>query len=201
MRILMLCALVLLPLASATGQSLESRWELSFSGTGGWASSSSTYGGETQTSDANGYLTLAIRPGYYVIQGFSIEPEILWTAIEGTEPAFSLAGNLSYTFDVPGSKIHPFILAGAGIGNSVPLFRTALFRSTDEMDVVLLNVGAGAKFFVSNDVAIRFEYRYQHYSYDETIYYYYYYSPQATTETSEEAVNYHHFFLGISLFL
>jgi len=173
--------------------------ELSFSGTGGWVSTTRTMGGQSSSSDAQGYATLAARCGYYVYEGLSIEPEVALTAMEGTEPAHVLAANVSYTFFPASSTVCPFVLGGVGISNAMPLGPNPIGKTTDAMDVFMLDAGAGVKVFLAESAALRFEYRYQRFSYDyEYITSYY---PTIKKSTMDYAVNMHRLFIGVSIFI
>ncbi len=121
------------------------------------------------SSSGKGALLLSPRVGFYVIEGLEIEPELLWMVAEGVEPTYMLNGNLSYNFKTEG-KAWPFILAGYGTANTVPFFNVPMFRSG--FSVGVLNLGAGLKYYVKEDVAIRMEYRYQKFSGEQTESYY-----------------------------
>ena len=179
-------------------QTQQGAWELSASGNFGSVSSSSeTTGSFSQKSetDAEGYLSLALRPGYYVIDGLAVEPEFLWTAVDGTPPSFSISGNVAYNFDIPKSQVTPFILAGYGVGNSIPLFQRLFVRSSDDFDISVLNIGAGLKVFLTERIALRTEYRYQRYSRESTL------SSGTFSVTTTTVASFHNVFLGFSVFL
>lgn len=173
--------------------------ELSFSGTGGWMSTSSSSSSYSYSSDAQGYLTLVARTGVFVYEGLSLEPEIALTAMEGTEPALVLAGNLSYTFFPPDANVCPFVLVGVGIGNAIPMGPNPIGRMSNALDVFMIGAGAGMKVFLTESAALRFEYRYQRLSYDYeyTVSYY----PTVRKSTTEIAYNMHRVFVGVSIFL
>lgn len=182
---------------SAGAQPGTGSWELSLSATFGMVSQTSemTFQGQTTKDEheAEGYLSLAVRPGFYLYEGLSLEPEFFWTASEGVPPAFSISGNISYTFVIPASPACPFLLAGYGVGNGIPLAQRLLGRSSDEMDIAVLNLGGGIKIFLSKAVALRGEYRYQRFSWEDT-------SPFGST-SYRQTVNFHNFLLGFSVFL
>jgi len=165
------------------GQIEKGSWEMSVAGTFG-SVSSSTNGNDGESTSL---ISIAARPGYYVINGLSIEPELYWTAIENERPIFNLAANVSYTFRVAESGVSPFVLAGYGIGNGIPIFQRLIFRSSDEMDVSVLNAGGGVKFFVTKSVALRAEYRYQRFNQEG--------------DSFETTANWHTILFGFSVFL
>jgi hypothetical protein len=181
---------------TAAAQTGTGSWELSLSSTLGTASQSTEteYGGRTTTHDgeSQGYLSLALRPGFFVVNGLSIEPEFFWTAVEKVPPTFSMSGNVSYTFLIKESPVSPFLLAGYGVGNGIPLFQRLFLRSSDEMDITVLNLGAGVKVFLSEAIAFRAEYRYQRFA-EETSY--------PAGPTYRRTSDYHNLLLGFSVFL
>lgn len=180
-------------------QTQQGAWELSLSGNFGSVSGSSetsgSFGTSKSESEAEGYLSLAIRPGFYIIDGLAVEPEILWTALEGVPPIFSLSGNLAYNFSIPQSHITPFVLIGYGTGNAIPLFQRLFFKSSEELDISVLNIGAGLKIFVAEQIALRIEYRYQRYSQEET------FGSGSFSSTTKSIQNFHNVFFGFSIFL
>ena len=194
--VITLCSLLA---CGAMAQGNKYSTELSFSGTGGWVSTSHSAGGQSSSSDAQGYVTLAARCGYFVYEGLSIEPEVALTAMEGTEPAHVLAANISYTFFPANSTVCPFVLGGIGISNAIPFGPNPIGKTTDGMDVFMLGAGAGVKVFLAESAALRFEYRYQRFSYDyEYITSYY---PTIKKSTMDYAVNMHRVFVGVSIFI
>lgn len=180
-------------------QTQQGAWELSLSGNFGSVSGSSetsgSFGTSKSESEAEGYLSLALRPGFYIIDGLAVEPEILWSAFEGVPPSFSLTGNLSYNFRIPESHVTPFVLAGYGTGNAIPFFQRLLFRSSDKLDIGVLNIGGGVKLFLADRVALRTEYRYQRYSQERT------FGSGSFSSTTKTIQNFHNVFFGFSLFL
>jgi opacity protein-like surface antigen len=184
---------------SLSSQTQQGTWELSLSGNLGSVSGSSettgSFGSSKSELESQGYLSLALRPGFYIIDGLVVEPEILWTAVEKDPPSFSLSGNLAYNFSIPQSHITPFVLVGYGTGNAIPLFQRLLFRSSDKLDISVLNIGAGLKFFVAERIALRTEYRYQRYSQERT------FSSGSFNSTTKTIQNFHNVFFGFSIFL
>ncbi|MDP4173719.1 MAG: outer membrane beta-barrel protein [Bacteroidota bacterium] len=191
-------SILLLSSISLMAQVEKGRFELSLSGTFGSYSTKSEYTSgsykSSHESDAVNYAVLAFRPGYYIIDGLEFEPAIFMTAVEKNPPSFSISGNLAYNFKIPNSTVVPFVLAGYGIGNAVPVLSNMLMgRSSDKMDIGILNLGLGAKVFVSQNAALRVEYNYQRSSFDEE--YTGYYSSKA-----EYTMNMHKILFGVSLF-
>lgn len=194
------CAAALLACSSAYSQVNQGDWELSLSGTLGSISSSYEYTSPAYSMSgdpkAQGFVSLALRPGYYLTEGLEIEPEIYWTAIEEVKPAFCLTANLAYNFNITGSRAVPFIIAGAGKANAVPIFQRLIPGSgSDGLDIGVLNAGGGVKLFVSERIAFRAEYRYQHYEQESSggtgIFQY----------TLKQKNSFHNVLLGLSFFL
>ena len=177
------------------GQTRKGVWELSISGYLGTIKQSyewsSRYGSGTSEGEAKGYILLAFRPGYYITEEFMIEPEILWTAHEDLPPSFAISANLAYNINIPDKHITPFVLVGYGIGNGIPITHRLIYRSSDKLDINVLNLGAGLKIFVSEPIAIRIEYRYQSYSHEDS----------EDSYTSESTTTYNTIMFGFSVFL
>ncbi len=175
---------------SAQFGQVNSREEYTYHG----GSYSETYTDETKST----FLMMALRYGIFVSQNFELAPEMNWTAIENWEPAFNIAANLEYNFaplmTSETQRNVPFVLAGYGIGNAAPFYFAFYSRSSNKFDVPVLNLGAGLKTFVSDRVALRFEYRYQRYSWDET------FSGSFSSSSSKYVDQYHRFLFGFSLF-
>lgn len=200
MRNIMVVVVLASALAAAPshGQPKAGTFELGMSVDMGFSKDSYEASGSfssSSDSESEGFLALSVRPGYYVAAGLSIEPEFLWTAMEGQQPGFSLAGNLSYTFPIENSPVLPFVLAGYGRGNTIPALGIAMLAQTDGWDVSLLNAGAGIKVFASSAVAVRMEYRYRRYSTEES------YGIGSYTGTVTYTRQFHAFLIGLSLFL
>jgi len=185
--------------STALAQTQQGAWEFSVSGSFASLSSkteSSGYGGShTHESDAENYFSLLLRPGFFIIEGLEIEPEIYWGAASGVPPSFSVSGNLSYNLTIPGSRVTPFALAGYGIGNGVPILETLVSRSSDEFNIGVLNLGGGLKIFVTKQVAFRAEYRFQQYSQETTS------GSGSFTTTTNRTYTFHNAFLGVSVFV
>ncbi len=194
-----LVSAVVLAAGPALSQTEKGSWEFSLAGNFGSQSASSEYttGGRTYSneSDATGYVGLDVRVGAYILDAFSVEPEIYFLAVEDSPPAYNIGANLGYTFSILESPVKPFVIAGYGIGNGTPIMQRLLGRSSDEFDIPVLRLGGGVKFFVSRYVALKAEFRYERYSHEETQTYY------SISSTSRSIVNFHNVLFGVSVFL
>jgi opacity protein-like surface antigen len=140
------------------------------------------------------FMTLVLRHGVYVYHGLEVEPELHWTEVSGLESAISFHANVAYNFTSAlksdGWRTGmPFILIGYGIGNAAPQYFTFLAKTTNK-SVPVFNLGAGMKAFVSKQVAMRVEYRYQRYAYsnDDGVWH------------EDYVQRYHNIFFGFSIF-
>jgi len=194
---ILVCCLTIVVL-HASAQTERGSWELSAACNLGSTSTSyeSTSGGQTQSgsSEATGYFALDLRVGGYLVDGFSIEPEVYMLAVEKDLPSFNLGANLAYTFDIPESRLKPFVIVGYGIGNATPLMQRLLGRSSDKLDIPVLRAGGGLKVFVSKSVALKVEYRYERYTQERTTTYF------NSSYTSKSTASYHNLLFGFSVF-
>jgi hypothetical protein len=115
----------------------------------------SSGGGSSSTS-----FLLAPRIGFFLYQGLQLEPEAV-LLLSSASPAYMLNGNLVYNFSGESKRV-PFLLAGYGIANTVPIFNVPAFLPDFAFGV--LNLGFGMKVFLAENVAIRGEYRFQKFS-------------------------------------
>ncbi|MBN8704801.1 MAG: outer membrane beta-barrel protein [Bacteroidetes bacterium] len=137
---------------------------------------------------------LFIRAGYFLTNQFSIDPELTWSFSSSASGTRSVALSLNGTFHmVVNTKFLLFGTAGAGLTDAIP--NTWMFRDKIKLDILMLNFGLGLKYFVSEDIALRTEYRNQAYSYDEHFSYF----GRKTKTTFKTSVN--NFLLGFSIFL
>ncbi|HEY9164705.1 MAG TPA: hypothetical protein VIS48_00940 [Candidatus Kryptonia bacterium] len=145
--------LILLVPAVGFCQGFHPRWEMSLSTD---ANSFSSPGGN------NNYASLAVRPGLFLVEGLSIEPEFLSAVAKGIPPALNVSGNLSYSYGIGYNVVVPFALVGYGVGDGLP-FNQPLIRSAGYMTGIrFLNLGAGLKIMTLGGRALfRVEYRYQ----------------------------------------
>jgi hypothetical protein len=183
----------------AVSQTERGNWELSLAGNAGSVSLSyeRTGTGTNYSSDgeAQSYFGLDVRVGVYIAEGLSIEPEIYLLAVEKVQPAFNIGGNASYTFSIPESPVKPFLIAGYGIGNGIPMMQRLMRRSSGDFEIPVLRAGGGVKVFLSRQIALKVEYRYERFFHEETSSYY------SSSSTMNTTWNYHNILFGLSVFL
>ncbi len=194
----LICCLALAapPAGSQTG---SGSWELSLSGNFGSMSTSYEYssGGTSRSGEGEGqgYLGLDFRAGYFITDGFSLEPEIYMLAVEGVPPAFNIGANAAYTFTLPESPVRPFVTAGFGTGNAIPIMQRLIDRSSGKLDIPVFRIGGGAKTFITKNIAVKVEYRYERYSHEDS------YSGFGYSSTSKIVAHHHNVLVGFSVFL
>lgn len=144
------------------------------------------------SSSSTGAFLLCPRVGIFVARGLEFEPELalMLTSYDNT---YMLNGNVSYNFISTGKSV-PFILAGYGVANTVPMFNVPLYKIN--FGVGVLNFGFGIKSYFREDIAIRFEYRYQQFSGEGSSYNYGYYSYTEKVDSRIHTVQ-----LGFSILL
>lgn len=173
-------------------------WELSLVGSFNSESVDDDYPGRE-----NATLSISVSPAYYIYDGLSLEPE--FTALVkfnvGSSAHYQLLLNIGYTFATTKS-FHPYIKAGYGIGDMV----TSYFAGTqgspngaegiDEF-VQCINAGAGIKWIVGSNAAIKTElnYRVQQYTYTP------YYWAGESDGSVDVSINHFGILLGMSIFL
>lgn len=147
-------------------------WEFGFSANIGGSSKKTkgtdTYGyndgsqSSTYTYDYNEkgiYIHLGASTGYYIIDGFSIEPELnLNLSLGGF--SVSMLGNLCYTFYIPQKNIYPYLKLGYGLSNDAKN-SNGLFES---LNLKTINAGAGLKFMYFPGMAFKMEINYRNLS-------------------------------------
>lgn len=165
--------------------------EIAMIGTAGYYKRSNSSG--MYMTPAFGYAFLNLTVGYYIVKGFSIEPQYGMLAEENFPPSHSLLFNISYTAQLPESKLALFARVGYGIGNSLsfPMYGNLQMYSRDQWDINIINAGAGIKFLCSDHVALRVElnYRMEQFSNDivyNSYYGYGYYSSPSYEKTDFE---------------
>lgn len=171
-KLFLLCAIVLLSATSAYSQFKAHDWEFGMSGMFGSVTDKQESSGH-EVSDDQSFMSLSIQPAYYIIDGLFFEPEIGITASEGYQPGFFLLGNIGYTFLPEKSRIAPYARIGYGVSNSIGIPTINSYpRSSDDMNVGVLNLGAGVKYLVTKSVNLRAEINYRQFkrSEDETYY-------------------------------
>ena len=149
--LLLLCAA-----ASSTAQPLPEgkRFEMSLSG--GYQSFSAGSG-----SSSSSIFYISPRLGFFLVEGLELEPEFSGIFVGGGDPGYMVNGNLAYNTRLQGKALG-FLLAGYGAANRVPVGGTlsGYYRTT----LGVLNLGAGIKVLLSDDIAIRTELRYQRFT-------------------------------------
>jgi hypothetical protein len=125
-----------------------------------------------EDSESYNFLYIGVSPGVFVTQGLSIEPEIAFMAMENQFPTWYFLGNVSYTYAGEGSKVAPFVRAGIGISDGIPVLpgTMAVFRTADKLDVSVFNVGGGVKYLIAGAAYLRAEANYKHYSWSRALY-------------------------------
>jgi hypothetical protein len=164
-RLILLSAVVMMVTAHATAQFKQGDVELSFSGSlGSWNNSSSSSG--YNYSESRNMAIISVVPGYYIVDGLSLEAELGLLAEEKAKPAQYLLGNVSYTYLIPESRVALFGRVGYGASNSVqiPVQLGIVSRVTNNFDVGVFNAGAGVKILVSQGAALRAEVSYKSHS-------------------------------------
>ena len=148
----------------------QNSWEAGILINGGLTSTSA------YTSDPgnSAYLNLNILPAYYILNGFSIEPQITIYITEHIEPEFNFIGNLSYTYRVNNSGFAPYIKAGYGVSNSVSIKKLSYdwqggsgFKNkyhSDKFNIGVFNSSIGMKFLINKKTALRGELNYKIYN-------------------------------------
>lgn len=115
----------------------------------------------SDNSDGTGAFLLSPRVGVFLIEGLELEPEFTLMTVSQGDPMYMVNGNVSYNFRTGGNGV-PFLLVGYGISNTVPVFNVPMVRT--DFSIGVLNLGAGVKIFITDDVAVRLEYRYQNFT-------------------------------------
>ncbi|HEY6951388.1 MAG TPA: outer membrane beta-barrel protein [Bacteroidota bacterium] len=163
---------LVLAVGIADAQFQKGTTELTLSGNLG-SSTNKTSGGNSyysyDHSETVNYAVLDLAVGFFLADGFSLEPEVALFAAEQQEPAQYLLANISYTMPNPSAKVAPFIRAGYGVSNSMKIPGLGIMgRMSDKLDVGVLNLGAGIKYLVASDVALRVEVNYRKHSYSHS---------------------------------
>ncbi|MCL4549293.1 MAG: hypothetical protein M1495_12070 [Bacteroidetes bacterium] len=124
----------------------------------------------TSKSSAN-VIDLGGVIGFYVAEGFSIEPEFKFSYLFGesgnSDFIYSLIGNLSYSYLLPESKVALFIRCGYGVANGVPLLppNNVIYKESSDKTSRIFNLGIGTKNFLTENILLRTELGYTSYSY------------------------------------
>jgi opacity protein-like surface antigen len=188
----MLFALLAFMLITITAGAQENNRRMEFS----IAGSAQAFVGERETEH---YLSFPIRIGRFVNENVLIEVEGIITgwdeaAYGDTEFGYIVSLNGSYNF-IAGEKTMPFLLLGIGFSNGLPFANSVAYSNEDGPKPIVLNAGTGMKFLLSENAALRIEYRLQDFSGEKSVDYYY------GTYTDKIDVTLHSMFFGVSLFI
>lgn len=150
--------LIALMPATAFCQGFMPRWELSLS------TDANSF---SDSRGSHNEVSFAFRPGLYIVDGLSVEPEVFGGTTKGRAPALNVSGNLSYSYGMGLHTFVPFVLVGYGSGNGFP-FNEPLQRNANYLSAItFLNAGGGLKVMTLGGRAlIRLEYRYQAFTAD-----------------------------------
>jgi hypothetical protein len=131
------------------------------------ASTSATLTVMTEEDDTDVFLILPVRIGTFLTDRFEFEVEGLLSSAAGGTPGYLLSGLFSYHFHRTGRvrDLSEFLLFGLGVTNTRPVSTNVSFGGGGDIAAVL-NLGAGAKLFLAEPVAIRLEYRFQRYMFE-----------------------------------
>jgi hypothetical protein len=113
-------------------------------------------------------FNMSLGFGYFISQGFEIQPEIMLTSYEEEYSGWIFSGNLAYNFQTGSNNqnITPFILVGLGYSNTLLLLPRIPYVGDEEDKWTVFNAGAGLKIFISSPACLRLEYRYQKFNGD-----------------------------------
>lgn len=159
---LLILAAVLMFAASANPQFRKDNFEVGISTSLG--SLSATNANPWLPDYSTYYFTfLSGFAGYYLFDGWSIEPEFGIFAVENNRPAQFIIGNLSYTKMRKNSPFAFFGKIGYGLSNSVILTYSAkpLLINPDNFDTKIISVGMGVKYLIDYQIALRGEFNYK----------------------------------------
>ncbi len=127
-------------------------------------------------------INLAASIGFFVTDGFEIEPEVLLSKYKEEDVGIVLSGNFAYNINTLNGNMVPFILGGAGYANTSIFLPKVVYGGFEDDNWTVINGGAGIKIFMSRPIALRLEYRFQKFLGDRDI-------------------TNHNIFFGISVFL
>ena len=203
-RKLIIALFVLANSTIAFAQFEKGNTELTLSGTAGYQKESPSF--TSNNPESLEYCMLNICVGYYIVNGFSVEPQIGFLAIDKSYPSQSALLNLSYTYRISHSALALFVCSGYGLSNSLcsPVIGFIPLRSEVISDVHIINAGAGIKILMMDNVILRIEANYhkESFEYDaleglyydnDTIMYY--------TKTEDSSISYVGVLFGFSIIL
>lgn len=150
------------------------------------------------------YALLSVSPGFYILDGLSVEPEIGWMAHQDDFPSWLFLGNVSYTY--PGvdqqHRFAPFISVGYGVSNSYQVLTPqVLVRTSTKLDVGVFNVVGGVKVGVVEGAFLRAEVFYRQYNWTGNSSYYDYVSRSYLTQSIDYKVSNLGMSMGVSVIL
>jgi hypothetical protein len=137
-----------------------------------------TKGNTGSSSNSQSYLFFTFSPAFYITDGFAIEPELGFTAVEKIEPGIMLLANISYTKLLNESNTALFGHIGYGLSNASSIPGLNMYNSMGSVDhelkIGVFNVGAGLKFMIAQKVFLKTELNYRNFSFtvDRTSYAY-----------------------------
>ena len=172
MRVCLSAILILLLASVASAQFKQGDFEMTLLGTVGSINETREYtSNDVEIDDydeSHSYGYVSFMPAYYLIDGLAAELEIGIRAMEGIRPMQAVILNLGYTHKLPGSALALFGRVGYGLSNatSIPVFLDMYDGRSDDFDVSIINLGAGAKILVSRSAFIRAELNYRIQSYE-----------------------------------
>lgn len=181
-RIIILSAMFFIFANECNAQFEQGRSEVSFMGSmGSYSYKEDATGSYPYSySQSSYYLALSTIYDYYILTGFSLEPEVSLAWVERSKPGVYLLANLSYTQSIPGSPVALFGRIGYGVANSieVPMYFGSAGKVTDDLKIRVFNAGVGTKILINKYVLMRLELNYRSHdwkndygfgaSYDET---------------------------------
>jgi hypothetical protein len=154
MKMLPFMMIMVLAASSTPAQPREGKTrELSLSG------SFQNYSSGNSPGSSSAFL-VSPRLGFFVVKGLELEPEALLMLASGSDPVYVINANISYNF-ISSKKGVPFLLIGYGRANTVPFFNVPMMHA--DFGVGVVNIGAGVKVYLSEDIALRIEYRFQNF--------------------------------------
>ena len=159
------------------------------------ASFTSSSEGEEDDDDSISLLNVPLRLGVLVTRRLELEAEGQLSSIsyEGDSiTGYQLGGHALYHFGE--GRVVPFLLVGAGIGDSADFFGVLVDDS--DQTITSLRAGAGIKAFLGRHAAFRAEYRFVRYSLDAERFDFDSQAPRFETIHPTQ----HRVFTGISLF-
>lgn len=128
-------------------------------------------------------FNVPIRFGIFATKTIEFEPELLFSKFKEEDTGYVFSANLVYHFNSghPQQRTVPYIFGGLGVSNTFLFLSNTLYPERYGDHFTVLNLGAGIKQFISKDVALRMEYRFQDFM-------------------GNDDMVYHHLFLGLSVF-